>query len=336
MSEGVALARERGDRSALADGLLHLALLVGHDQAQPAGYEEESLAISRDLDDPWLAALALHAVGVGALTRSDGASAHRRLNEGLALWLELGDAWFAAHALNALGDLARAESDVATAAERYSRCLELLHQHGIRHSSASVLHTLGYVRHQLGVDRAALPLFREALALFVNQGDHRGIAECLVGLGVCLLGMGAPRDAALLFGAADGLLAALGMTALPSNARNVEAAKTATQARLTSEEYAQLHAAGRAMHVGDALRYAREYAPPRSAAQSEPTAFEVLTPREREIAWLLARGQTNRQIADGLVISEQTAETHVKRILGKLQLRSRHQVAEVAELHIPT
>ena len=64
--------------------------------------------------------------------------------------------------------------------------LELLHQHGIRHSSASVLHNLGYVRHQLGDDRAALPLFREALALFVNQGDHRGIAECLVGLGVCL------------------------------------------------------------------------------------------------------------------------------------------------------
>jgi non-specific serine/threonine protein kinase len=52
-----------------------------------------------------------------------------------------------------------------------------------------------------------------------------------------------------------------------------------------------------------------------------------LTPREREVAALLARGLSNRQVADALVISEQTAETHVKRILSKLGLTSRTQVA---------
>ena len=67
-----------------------------------------------------------------------------------------------------------------------------------------------------------------------------------------------------------------------------------------------------------------------------PAPFHALTPREREIAQLLARGQTNRQIAEQLVISEQTAETHVKRILGKLELRSRHQVAELAATWLPT
>ena len=64
-----------------------------------------------------------------------------------------------------------------------------------------------------------------------------------------------------------------------------------------------------------------------------PVGVAALTPREREIAALLARGYSNRKIADALVISEQTAETHVKRILAKLDLRSRHQVAE---LQIPT
>jgi DNA-binding NarL/FixJ family response regulator len=43
---------------------------------------------------------------------------------------------------------------------------------------------------------------------------------------------------------------------------------------------------------------------------------------------LLARGYSNRQLAETLVITEQTAETHVKHILGKLELRSRHQVTE--------
>jgi DNA-binding NarL/FixJ family response regulator len=61
---------------------------------------------------------------------------------------------------------------------------------------------------------------------------------------------------------------------------------------------------------------------PRPAA--EPVA---LTAREREIAALLARGLTNRQIADELVVSERTAEWHVANVLGKLGLESRSQVA---------
>jgi DNA-binding NarL/FixJ family response regulator len=50
-------------------------------------------------------------------------------------------------------------------------------------------------------------------------------------------------------------------------------------------------------------------------------------PREREVAILVARGLTNRQIASELVISERTADVHVSNILGKLVLSSRAQVA---------
>jgi non-specific serine/threonine protein kinase len=51
-----------------------------------------------------------------------------------------------------------------------------------------------------------------------------------------------------------------------------------------------------------------------------------LTPRETEVAHLVARGMTNRQIADELVITERTAETHLERIFTKLDLRSRAQL----------
>jgi len=53
----------------------------------------------------------------------------------------------------------------------------------------------------------------------------------------------------------------------------------------------------------------------------------VLTPREEEVAALVAQGLTNRQVATELVISEQTAATHVKKILKKLTLHSRSQLA---------
>jgi DNA-binding CsgD family transcriptional regulator/tetratricopeptide (TPR) repeat protein len=52
-----------------------------------------------------------------------------------------------------------------------------------------------------------------------------------------------------------------------------------------------------------------------------------LTPREREVAALVARGLTNLQVAEELTISERTVEGHVERILGKLGFRSRAQIA---------
>jgi DNA-binding CsgD family transcriptional regulator/tetratricopeptide (TPR) repeat protein len=56
-------------------------------------------------------------------------------------------------------------------------------------------------------------------------------------------------------------------------------------------------------------------------------SFASLTPREREVAALVARGLTNLQVAEELTISERTVEGHVERILGKLEFRSRAQIA---------
>ena len=52
-----------------------------------------------------------------------------------------------------------------------------------------------------------------------------------------------------------------------------------------------------------------------------------LSPREREVASLVAQGLSNRDIAERLVVSERTAENHVQRVLNRLGLRSRAQVA---------
>ena len=52
-----------------------------------------------------------------------------------------------------------------------------------------------------------------------------------------------------------------------------------------------------------------------------------LTTREREVAALVAAGLSNKEIAEKLVISERTAEGHVEHILGKLEFRSRSQIA---------
>lgn len=56
--------------------------------------------------------------------------------------------------------------------------------------------------------------------------------------------------------------------------------------------------------------------------------LQVLTRREREVARHVARGLTNREVAEHLVLSVRTVETHVRNILRKLQMDSRKALRE--------
>jgi DNA-binding NarL/FixJ family response regulator len=70
--------------------------------------------------------------------------------------------------------------------------------------------------------------------------------------------------------------------------------------------------------------------------QQEPHPSERLdhlSPREREVLWLLGRGSDTRDIAARLVISPHTAKTHINRVLGKLGLSSRTEAATFAITH---
>ena len=75
--------------------------------------------------------------------------------------------------------------------------------------------------------------------------------------------------------------------------------------------------------VGEIMPRAR----PLTQLQATKAAYGGLTARQREVAGLIARGYTNRAIAEELVLSERTIESHVTAILTTLDFASRSQVA---------
>jgi DNA-binding NarL/FixJ family response regulator len=99
----------------------------------------------------------------------------------------------------------------------------------------------------------------------------------------------------------------------------------------------QLVAAVRTAHHGDALlapsvtrRLIEEFTQPRHPTLGTTSQLDQLSPREAEVFRLLARGLTNHEIAEHLIVGENTVKTHVARILTKLDLRDRVQAVVLA------
>ncbi|MCP2341429.1 ATP-binding protein [Actinomadura rupiterrae] len=103
--------------------------------------------------------------------------------------------------------------------------------------------------------------------------------------------------------------------------------------KLGGERFTQTYGRGAALPLDQLINLAGGHAPhPSSAAvpaarTEDGSPLGPLTPREREVARLVAEGLTNRQIAECLVISKRTADAHVEHILSKLGFNSRVQVA---------
>jgi DNA-binding NarL/FixJ family response regulator len=99
----------------------------------------------------------------------------------------------------------------------------------------------------------------------------------------------------------------------------------------------QLLAAIRVVSGGGSLfapsvtrRLIQRFADERAPAIAESSAVADLTEREREVLTLIARGLSNGEIAEALVVSEHTTKTHVSSILRKLDLRDRVQAVVLA------
>lgn len=129
------------------------------------------------------------------------------------------------------------------------------------------------------------------------------------------------EKAAELQGAAASIWRSVGPQLFDStffNASHDICAKLAINA-LGAKTYAAAHAKGERLALDDVVA--------RATGERAPRKQSPVTPRELEVAELVAEGLSNREIAEKLVVSKRTADAHVGHILAKLGFTSRAQIA---------
>ncbi|MFC9786323.1 protein kinase [Rhodococcus sp. NPDC127528] len=180
-----------------------------------------------------------------------------------------------------------------------------------------------------------------SLATMATIDDHLGIA--LVGELLAWLAVenGKYLDAATLLGATEAYWSASGSSVMGLHRlmQYREACFTKVQAHLAERDIANATAKGAALGFewiaalsGSAIVDPGAASGPSGrhpTADTRSTLLQPLTQREREIANLVARGLTNKEIAAQLIIGKRTVDTHVAHVLAKCGLRRRSEIASL-------
>ncbi|MFN8633241.1 MAG: tetratricopeptide repeat protein [Chloroflexota bacterium] len=308
-----------------------------------------AVEVARAHDDQSGLAAGLHGLGCLARVRGDHRRARTILHGARALFELLGDTQAVAETSICLGVVACSTDDLSEARRFFEASLTTYRTLGNSQGVAVALSNLGEVALELGDLAEASALERESLSLATRIGDRERVAVTLTALAGVAAASGQAERALRLAGAAMQLRDAIGKTSPAAWRARSDRWLMPARRLLGAEASADAYAAGRAMPLADAIQDALGVgdpsvhdAPPASAQTAPdrhpPHQVTVgaipprndagpLTPREVEVAALVARGFTNRQIADELVIAEGTAANHVKHILTRLVLDSRVQIA---------
>jgi DNA-binding CsgD family transcriptional regulator len=223
-----------------------------------------------------------------------------------------------------LGRLAARGGDLATA----ERELELARAHldgGPGWYLAHVLVQLGCIARLRGDLVRADTLLGEALTHLRAYGAAVEAVACLDELARLALDRQDPQRATTLFSAADSLRDATAVAVRAPERQAVAADVERARSGLAAGEFAEAWGRGRGLSLEQAAALAAAPDGEGAGVRSSPGA--PLTPREREVAALVAEGLSNADIAERLTIAPGTARIHVERILGKRGLTSRVQIA---------
>jgi len=351
LEESLALYRKMGDKENVAYDLYELALTVSiqGEYARAWALCEESLKMQRALGNTWgIITSLLFSAQVLLESQGDPATIRSLLEEGIALTGEVGDKHLVAWWRQLSGRLSLSQGDAGAARLMLEESLTFYREVGQRQDIAELLSLLARVAVVQGDHATARTLYEQSLNVVREIGYHVWVAPCLEGLAIVVAAQeseGASLAGTLwavrLWGAAQTLRETIGAPMPPVNRADYELAVAAARVRLGQEAFAAAWAGGRTVMPEQALAGQGQTTmlPPIPQASStapanpKPTSLNGLTAREMEVLRLVAMGLTSAQIAEQLVISLLTVNTHVRSIYSKLGVTSRSAATRYAVEH---
>jgi non-specific serine/threonine protein kinase len=289
--EAVRIGRETADADIVARSLTFLASVewVSGRAAESIVLAEEALALARSMQLPGPTLHATVVRGYAFLGDGDLDAAISTGREAVQLSERLGETWERgiAYQLLAGANLGRGDLDDAATAAK------------------------------------------ESVRLERDLDDRIGMAHTIALLAAIESQRGRPQRTATLLGGSEAIFQSIPSSLMePFREPNRQAAEAARLA-IGERAFEVAYALGLAMTRDEVVDYAREV----EVVQPAPTVTErsrltgPLSPREMEVASLVADGATNAQVAGSLFISERTVESHLASIFNKLGVDSRLQVA---------
>ncbi|MBV9354738.1 MAG: helix-turn-helix domain-containing protein [Chloroflexi bacterium] len=325
----LAVAERLGDRRVLGYAHLRRGIIVARIQADLTAAEAElrqALSLGHELGDPYLQVYGLYSLGLTLYSLRDQKRAEDLGQQLLALATSLGHAWGIIRGHRVLGRVALTRGALDTAGSHFEASLAQSRALADLGGMVGALLDLGQLAVEQAAPARAHAAFAEALPLARNLGDKLEMVRTIEGL-AGLIVRAQPERAVYLLGAAGAARATL--RAEPYAFEQPSLARWRDDARRVLGEQAYLEAeragAGAPLDAVCAIALA-----PMTVAKKPrrlTQAAGVLTPRQRQVAGLVGRGLSNRELAERLVVTEGTARVHVARVRAKLNLRSRAALA---------
>lgn len=283
---------------------------------------------AREHHDDATEAFALQTQGLNTYLGDEFDAGESSLSQALALYdsrLDVTDLMWTAHI--EMGMLCSSNGQTDRAAENFAFVHEQASSTGEKWMLSYAVYGLGLVALVRGKHGEAITLALEALALKRAFDDTVGATLVTDLLAWAEAAAGSGERAAVLLGAASSMWDSFGMQ-LYGSQHWVERRKvyeSRARAALGDEAYAECHRRGSMMSVAELADYALDE-PSLEDVQPSSASVVGLSPREIDVARLVAEGLSNKEIADRLVLSIRTVEGHVAHTLRKLGVSRRHQI----------
>ena len=309
-------------RVSALNGAAWLAIDQG-DYAQAADLLAESIRLSQALQDALGEGISTVYLGRCKLSCLRIAEAVPDIERAAELLTSAGDPPAIAFSLLYSGLAAQFTGQLEVACDYFARCAAMSAELGLEPLNARATQVLGCALVNLGELAAARAALEEGLPGSIAVGDRWVVTIGLAGFAGHAAKTGRPRLAFRLCGAAEAYQDANKFT-MPGPIRQMVNRWLAPARSNAGPAAARMIAEGRRLSPEAAVRLALANEPENTR---RPGPQPALTRRETEVAVLVARGLTNRDIAAQLCLSVRTVEVHVDHILTKLGFRTRTQLA---------